>query len=233
MTTVLVLGLVGLALVDSTSIGTLVVPVWLLLSPKRPSVRMLAYYLATIAAFYFVVGVALALVAQAGTDWLQSSLRSPVVLVPQLAVGVGLFALSWRFDSKKRRSRGEPDRVARWRERAIDSQSSGRGLAILAVSAATLELFSMLPYLAAIGLLVASPLSAVQWIPLLACYCVVMIAPALLLVGARTAMHDRIEPLLRRIDAFLIRHADSAAGWALGIVGFLLARDAAAQLFFA
>ena len=34
-----------------------------------------------------------------------------------------------------------------------------------------------------------------------------------------------------RLQAWLSKHSASAVGWALGIVGFLLARDAAAVLF--
>ncbi len=223
-------GLVGLALVDSTSIGTLVVPIWLLLAPQRPPVRKLAGYLVSIAAFYFVVGVALLAVAGAGLSWLRDAARSPVIAIPQLIVGIALFALSFRFDSRKRRARGEPPRTERWRARALAAQSSQRGLAVLAVTAGTIEVFSMLPYLAAIGLLVSNRLPAVEAVPLLAGYCLVMVVPAALILAARAALHTRIDGPLTALDAFLTRHADSAAGWVLGIVGFLLARDAAAVL---
>jgi hypothetical protein len=36
---------------------------------------------------------------------------------------------------------------------------------------------------------------------------------------------------LRRLDDFLSRHADSAIGWVMAIAGFLVARDAAARLW--
>lgn len=55
----LLLSLAGLALVDSTSIGTLFIPIWLLLAPGRVSVRRILVYLGTIAAFYFAVGLVL------------------------------------------------------------------------------------------------------------------------------------------------------------------------------
>ncbi|WP_280332499.1 GAP family protein, partial [Nocardia wallacei] len=114
----LIAALVGLALVDSTSIGTLIVPVWLLLAPDRPPARRLLCYLAAIAVFYFALGLLLLTVAGAGLDRLGTLTRSPVLLVPQLLLGIALFAVSWRFDSKKRRARGEPDRTAVWRARA-------------------------------------------------------------------------------------------------------------------
>ena len=58
MTAVALAGLAGLALVDSTSFGTLVLPLMMLLAPQVRT-RNLVVYLATIAAFYFAVGVAL------------------------------------------------------------------------------------------------------------------------------------------------------------------------------
>ncbi|MFF0529875.1 GAP family protein [Nocardia amikacinitolerans] len=222
----LLLALIGLALVDSTSIGTLIVPVWLLLAPDRPPARRLLIYLAAIACFYFALGVALLTVVGAGLERFGELARSPVVLVPQLALGVALFAVSWRFDSKKRRARGEPDRTAAWRTRALRSQTSGAGLAVLAVSAGALEAFSMVPYLAAIGLLVAGDVPIGGSVALLAGYCVVMVVPALALIAGRSLLHTRIEPLLARLDAFLSRHADSATGWALAIAGIVLVRGA-------
>lgn len=53
MTLAVVAGLIGLALVDSTSLGTLVMPVWMIAHPRlRPSRVVL--YLATIALFLLV-----------------------------------------------------------------------------------------------------------------------------------------------------------------------------------
>ncbi|WP_223263725.1 GAP family protein [Rhodococcus sp. MTM3W5.2] len=225
----LVLGLVALALVDSTSLGTLVIPLWLLMSPERPPVRRMVAYLGAIAGFYFAVGMVILLTASTGISVAGSVLRGPVALSAQLALGVGLFAISWRFDS---RAKGGGGRVTRWRAKALDAQSSGSGVAVLAMSAGSLELVTMLPYLAAIGLMVSSGLSPAVSAAALAGYCVVMVLPACLLIVARTVAHTWVEPWLARADSFLSRHADSALGWVLGIAGFLLARDAAALLFF-
>ncbi|MBP1158422.1 hypothetical protein ABIC28_001191 [Rhodococcus sp. PvR044] len=228
----LVLGLVALALVDSTSLGTLVIPLWLLMSPERPPVRRMVAYLGAIAGFYFAVGVLVLLTASTGIAAAGSVLRGPVALGVQLALGAGLFAISWRFDSRAKAGGGDGGRVTRWRARALDAQSSGSGVAVLAMSAGALELVTMLPYLAAIGLMISSGLSPAVSAGLLAGYCVVMVLPACLLILARTVAHTRVEPWLARADGFLSRHADSALGWVLGIAGFLIARDAAVQLFF-
>ena len=58
MTAAAVAGLAGLALVDSTSFGTLVLPLMMLLAPQVRT-RNVVVYLCTIAVFYFGVGVAL------------------------------------------------------------------------------------------------------------------------------------------------------------------------------
>ncbi|NEW39433.1 GAP family protein [Nocardia cyriacigeorgica] len=227
----LILGLAALALVDSTSIGTLVVPLWLLLAPDRLPLRRMLVYLLAIAGFYFVVGVALLFGASAGLARFGDLADSPWVLWPQLALGIALFAVSWRFDSRKRRERGEADRTAAWRDRALKTQSSGRGLAVLAVSAGTLEVLSMVPYLAAIGLLVSTDLPGGVSVALLAGYCAVMVVPALVLIGVRNLAHRQVEPLLIRLNDWLSRHADSATGWALAIAGIVVARGALGGLF--
>jgi hypothetical protein len=231
MDVTLVGGLLVLALIDSTSIGTLVIPVWLLLSAARPPVPRLLGYLATIAGFYLVVGVGLVLVADAGLQRFEDLADRPVVLWVQLVVGVGLFALSWRYDSGRRRKRGEPDRATRWRARVLQDPDASRGLTRLALTAGALELLTMLPYLAAVGLLASAGLSPVWYLPLLAGYCVVMVLPALVLVGLRVAVQDRLQAPLRRLDNFMSRHADSAIGWVMAIAGILVVRDAAARLW--
>lgn len=101
----------------------------------------------------------------------------------------------------------------------------------LALAAGVLELLTMLPYLAAVGLLASAQLLPVRYVPLLIVYCTVMVLPALVLVGLRVVAQDRLQPPLRRLDGFLSRHADSAIGWVMGIAGFLIARDAAARLW--
>lgn len=227
----LVAGLILLALLDSTSVGTLVIPVWLLLSPRRPPSSRVAGYLAAIAGYYFAVGLVLLLALGAGAAALASMSMQPLLLWAQLVVGVGLFALSWRYDSGRRRRRGEPDRTIRWRDRVLDTEYGHAGLLRLAVLAGSVELLTMLPYLAALGLITAADLNRQQQLALLGGYCLVMVLPALVFTAVRAVATARIEPLLVRVDNFLHRHADSALGWVMGIAGFLIARDAAARLW--
>ncbi|MET8229166.1 GAP family protein [Micromonospora sp. NPDC005298] len=223
----LLLSLAGLALVDSTSIGTLFIPVWLLLTPGTINARRILVYLGTIVVFYFGVGLLLVVGGSRLADVLGGALDNRPVLWAQLALGVGLFALSFRYDGKRRPRGGG---VLRWRDRATSGDSSTRWLVGLALLAALAEVATMLPYLGAVGLLTTSGLGAAQIVGLLAGYCLVMVVPAVLLLGARLAWPKLVEPVLGRLNAWIARHSGGVLGWILGIAGFLLARDAVLRL---
>ncbi|WP_432051013.1 GAP family protein [Verrucosispora sp. NA02020] len=227
MSVALLPSLVGLALVDSTSIGTLFIPVWLLLAPGPVRLGRVSTYLGTIAGFYFVVGLLLYFGGSGLAEMWGGALDNRPVLWGQLALGVGLFVLSFRYDGKRG---GGGGRVLRWRDRATSGDASARWLVGLAVFAALAEVATMLPYLGALGLLTTSGLGVPQVIALLAGYCLVMILPAVVLLGARVAWPRRIEPLLARLNAWIVRSSGSMLGWVLGIAGFLIARDAAVRL---
>ncbi|MGQ5260657.1 GAP family protein [Micromonospora sp. ZYX-F-536] len=227
MTIALLLSLAGLALVDSTSIGTLFIPVWLLLAPGPVSVRRILAYLATIAAFYLAVGLLLVWGGARLADALGGAMDNRGVLWAQLVLGVALLALSFRYDGKRRPRTGG---VLRWRDRATAGDSSARWLVGLALLAALAEVATMLPYLAAVGLLATSEVGSATVVVLLAGYCLVMVLPAVLLLAARVARPALVEPVLARLNAWISTKAGSAFGWLLGIVGFLVARDAAVRL---
>ncbi|WP_084961216.1 GAP family protein [Thermoactinospora rubra] len=218
MTIGLVVTLVALALVDSTSFGTLGVPVVLMLSGA--TAKRLLVYLATISAFYFAVGAALMLGLGALLERFGDALASRTASWVQLAIGVGLFALSWRFDSKKRGYR------PLWEPRL----GGPRVMALVALTAGLVEVATMVPYLAAVGIMTKAELPVAQWAVLLAGYVVVMVVPALALLAARTVASRWLDPKLERLRAWLLKHSASAVGWALGIVGVLLALDALSAL---
>ncbi|MFI6095152.1 GAP family protein [Lentzea sp. NPDC051213] len=221
MTLGLVAALAGLALLDSTSIGTLFIPIWLMLTPGRLKLGRFGVYLGTITVFYFVVGVLIVLGASQVIDHLDTK----IALWIQLVIGVILFAVSFRFDSKKKTDTGK------WQDR-INANGSVATLAGLAVLAGVVELATMLPYLGAIGMMSAADLDPGQIGLLLAGYCLVMIVPAVLLLGGRLAVRSRIEPFLNRVSTWFAEKGASTTGWILGIAGFLVARDAVVRLFF-
>ena len=216
--------LAALALIDSTSFGTLLIPIWLLMNPGGLRPGRILVFLGTVAAFYFTLGLAVALGADALLPQITRVLDTRPAGWIQLVLGVALFFLSFRLDHKK----GGNPRMIRWRERAL-TDGNLSGLAALALAAAAAEVTTMLPYLAAIGLLTNAGLAPAPIALVMAGYCLLMIAPALLLLTVRLTAGDRITPLLKRVDDWLAQ--SNALAWVVAIVGFLLARDAAARLF--
>ncbi|TQO22446.1 Sap-like sulfolipid-1-addressing protein [Paramicrobacterium agarici] len=242
-----------LALIDSTSFGTLLIPVWLLLAPGRLRPGRMLVYLGTITAFYAAVGIMIALGATFFTDAIAAFFASPVARWLQLLLGAGMLVFSFTMDTGKKGGDGESPRsgrLARWRARAMGVQDAGEQpasnapsggaatatraalapLMMLALTAALIEVASMLPYLAGIGLISASDVGWPGSAGLIVGYCIVMVLPALVLLGARIVAHKHVEPLLQRINAWITKNAASSTAWIVGIVGFLLARDAATAL---
>jgi len=232
-----VAALVGLALVDSTSIGTLMLPIAMLVQPGLRVSRFVVY-LTTVAVFYLGVGVALVTGVEAVGSSLPgagAALEDSVALDwAQLALGVVLFALSFRYDATataRRAARGgRPTRGARWRARLLEGRGTLVAVVGLGVGAAGLEVATMLPYLAAVGLISAAGLSTGWWLLTLAGYVAVMVAPAAVLLLARLVARRRVEPLLARVHAWTRRQAAGSLGWVLGLVGVLLAVDALRRL---
>lgn len=219
--------LVLLALADSTSFGTLLIPIWLLLASTRPSVPRLLAYLGTVAGFYLAMGVLLSIGARLLLDDLQAWLASPTGGGVVMAVGAVLFAGSFWLSSraKARQGDGAPERILRWRDRALDAEAgSVAPLMALALAATAIEVATLLPYLMAIGIMDGADLPLPVHGAVLAAYVVVMVLPALVLLVVRLVAHRRIEPLLQRVNDWLMRQAGEMTSWMVAIVGFLLVR---------
>lgn len=230
MTPELGLTLAALALVDSLSVGTLLIPLFFLVAPGRVRAGRVLLYLGTIAGFYLLVGLVLTAGADAIVSGFAGVLETPVARWVQLLIGGALLAGSFFIDRKRPDgTRRPPGRLARWRQRAMGAGSPAI-VVTLALGAGVIELATMLPYLGAVGMITAAGLPAELWAAVLAVYCLVMIAPALVLLAARILARRVVEPPLARLAAWLERNAAENTAWIVGIVGFLLARDAAATL---
>ncbi len=257
MTPELLAQLAVLALIDSTSFGTLLIPIWFLLTPGRVRAGRVLVFLGTVAGFYLLLGIALVAGAHAVLGRAGELLENPVVAVLQTALGVTLFLWSFRIGNAPddARSRAEvmvrsgseradaagdghpdegepatgparPGRIWRWRDRAMGSDDAGVGPLIgLALAAAAVETASMLPYLAAVGLLSTSELAFPGRAGVLAGYCLVMVLPALVLLVLRVVAGRAVEPVLGRVAAWMERQGTETTAWIVGIVGFLMARD--------
>lgn len=230
------LGALGvLALLDSTSFGTLLIPVWLLMSSGRLRAGRVLIYLAVVAGAYALVGMVLLTSLLLFGDRLISSLgepqQMPVVLLGQVVLGAGLIAYSFRLDplseagrARKRRreeARGSAGRLRRFRERAVGEGAHGglgplMGLGLAAVG---IEVATLLPYLAGIGLVAAADPGVPAAPALILFYCAVMILPATLLLTARVVAHRALERPLRRLEGSLSRHASGTVALILFLIG--------------
>jgi len=227
-------GLAGLALADSTSFGTLVLPLMMLLAPQV-RVRNVMVYLVTIAAFYFAVGVALLVGTSAAIAAVGPALESTTAYVVQLVLGVALFAVSFVVDPKAQARRRDrrglaPKEPGQWRQRALGPDASVGVVMSVALLAGLIEVASMLPYLAAVGIIVAATLPFGEQLAVLGAYVAVMVAPALALLAVRRAAGPRMEPRLQRMEQWISRHTANATAWVLGAIGVLLALDASRAL---
>lgn len=230
MTAAALAGLAALALVDSTSVGTLVLPLLLLVQPRLRH-RQLAVYIATISAFYFLFGLLLLLGGAAVRDALDAwsgALESTPAYAVQVAIGAGLVLLSYAMDPKYAhhfRRRGQPEgasRQQRWRARLLGPDASLGATATVALGAGLIEVAGMLPYLAAIGVITALGLPTPGAVALLAGYVLVMSLPVLVLWGVRVAGGPRLTERLERLSAWFDARSATALAWTVGIIGVLL-----------
>lgn len=224
-----------LALTDSLSFGTLLVPVWLLMTPGRLRVRRILIYLGAVGLMYFCIGILLITGAQSVLDPTTEVLASTPVLMIQLVVGVSLLVLSFALDTKAARAHAtsratQPGRMSRWRERAMNDNTATAALIGLAITAVLVEIASMLPYLVATGIIATQTSTWPVALIALAGYCTVMIAPALVLTAGRTFARQLVDEPLGRIDNWLTRYARSTTLWIIGIAGFFLAGSAVQSL---
>lgn len=232
--------LVALSVIDSTSFGTLLIPIWLLLSPGKPKPGRVVLFLGTVAGVYFLLGFLILSGLDSIVGEIGALLDNEAVRIAQLVAAVGLMVLGvtiepWTREGKERKAarraiRG-PGRLQRWRRRVMDGSGPAGSVLGLALTATAIEAGSMVPYLAALGVLSTSRLTMMHSGLLLAGYCLVMILPATLLLVARWKLHDQVAPLLRRIEGWMTRNAGEMTAWILFLVGLFLAADAVRAIY--
>lgn len=227
----LLLSLAILALIDSLSIGTLLIPVFLLLSPGRVRASRLLLYLATIAGFYLVIGLLFLWGLVNVVDVAADALASPAGTIVRLIIGAGLLVGSFFIPtSSKAEGAAGPGRITRWRERLLAPNSTRRALMAVAIAAGLVEVATMLPYIVAMTMLADSGIEPVMRVASLVGYCLVMIVPALLLLLLRVVAAALVARPLQRLADWMQRTGAENTAWIIGIIGFLIARAAAVEL---
>lgn len=218
MSPTLVLGLAGLALWDSMSVGTLYVPAWMMLLPRFRAGRVVAY-LVTMAVFYCAVGFGLLLGADAVVSAIQVGdvTSHPAFAWALIILGLAVCAFGLRVHFRT---------ASAWEARLQQPISP----VVLALIAASVELFSMLPFFGAVALLAASSLGWPMRAGLLVAYCLLMVAPAAVLLALRTRAADKVQPVLDWFSGQLAA-LGGGARWPVAIGGLLLAGFGASRLF--
>ncbi|WP_378086417.1 GAP family protein [Citricoccus sp. GCM10030269] len=221
------LALVVLALVDSTSVGTLVVPLILLVTGEGRAGRVAGrtlLYLAVIGVFYLLLGVALLAGLLPLFESLAPLLTAGPATVALALAGVGLVVWSHYSDPETIRKRGgDPEASARrWTDRARRASGRPRVLIGLALLAGVIEAATMIPYLVAMGLIADRGVGLGGGSLILVGYCLVMVLPAALLCAVRAAVGARGDRLLDKVHRWAVKHAASAFSWGTGIIGVLI-----------
>ncbi|GLY17587.1 hypothetical protein Kisp01_46010 [Kineosporia sp. NBRC 101677] len=212
-----------LALLDSVSVSTLLVPVWFLLAPGDLRYRNVFGYLLVLAVGYLALRVGLAAGFSALRRQVANFLDSPVgdLLVTVLGVALLLFA-AWYGLLRRPDQVGDEGRLSRWRDAVVGSNAAARRVVVVGVVAVLLEAAMMIPYLIAIDTLDRAETGTVATALLLAVYCLVMVLPAAVLTVGRMTMGGLLAPVLHRINSWIRRNEREDTAWLLAIVGGLL-----------
>jgi cytochrome c biogenesis protein CcdA len=207
---VLLVAVFGLALIDSVNPSAIAVTLYLLLTGRSYTSRVLTY-LAAVFSSYLLIGMLLILGLDAIWDYLYSPAASAVQgVVGALMLLYGILAPSGTAEERS--------------TRLPRSQRLGP-IFLLGVTITVVEFSSALPYLGAIAILTNADLAASQWVPVLVVYNLIFILPPLLMLGAYRLIGSRLQGRFEGYLEKLSRGSRSTLLWIMAIVGFVLLAD--------
>lgn len=225
-----IIPLIGLALVDSLSVGTLVIPLTLLLRWGRLRTIPYATYLGTITVAYFALGITLMLgfagIGPIITEATQTDWAPWVTLV--LGAALALFGIV--APNPRKPEPGETNLPTDTTKMQKATRAGLAGMVSLALGAAVIEAATMLPYLAAIGIMQSFEITPLLRLALLAAYCIIMVLPAMLAGAAMGLVGDRLADRLQRWIPRLNYEAKVTLLWIAAIVGITMVYRSATAL---
>ncbi|KAB8125964.1 hypothetical protein F9U64_21090 [Gracilibacillus oryzae] len=214
----------GLALLDSLSFASILITIYLLLSKTGFSSPKILIYLMTVSSFYFILGVGLIYGLEVMIQtWIGRWNELKFAPYIQFGAGILLVMVSLWLDSKPKRQ----NKLSR-----VKPHNTYKSMISLGITVAVLEAATMLPFLAAIGMITSNNLPIIQWLPMLAVYCFIMIAPALILLTIKAAAGQKAKPILNMVSRKVEPFASEALSLITCIAGLWLAANASQVLFF-
>lgn len=211
-----VIAVFGLALLDSLSIGTLVIPLALIIRWRTVKTPALTVYLSTVAAVYFLLGIAILLgfsgLSTFPKQFTQTSFFPWITLILGVALaGFGVFARTPRKPNPGEMPKQVPN-----------PRNGVSGMLALGLGASLTEAATMLPYIAAMGIISSWDVSPVAKASTVGIYCLVMVIPALTFVALALAFKEKVIPLLERIAPRMEYEAKVTLLWVAAIVGIYM-----------
>lgn len=211
------LPLVGLALLDSLSIGTLVIPLGLILMWRSVRVPALAAYLLTVAAVYFALGVAMLLGFTGLSSYMERIADTPVFPWFTLVLGAILAIYGICAPNPVKPAAGElPKQLSK------PIRTSLPKMIALGLGASLTEAATMLPYIAAMGIISNWDTPMAGQVIAVAAYCGVMIAPTVILAAIALVAGQRFFPRLEKAVPRLQYEAKVTLLWIAAIVGIYM-----------
>lgn len=199
-----------LALLDMFSPSIIGVSVYVLLVAKKQQIRLLLTYLMTVGLFYFSTGIFLMLGLGVIFNPISNLLDSYSARLIMTIVGGVLFIGSWLVP--KRTASGSP------KPKSLHVSS----MVALGFTTSILEVATALPYFAAIGILTSNQIVFYEWLPLLAGYNLVMIAPGIILLCLHLLFRRFMNKPLRKIQTLFDQRTSSTLSWIMFFVGLIL-----------
>jgi len=200
----------ALALLDMFSPSIIGVSVYVLLVAKKQQIRLLLTYLMTVALFYFSTGIFLMLGLGVIFNPISNLLDSYSARLIMTIVGAALFIGSWLVP--KRKTNGAP------KPKSLHVSS----MVALGFTTSILEVATALPYFAAIGILTSNQIEFYEWLPLLAGYNLIMIAPGIILLCFHLLFRRFMNKPLRKIQTLFDQRTSSTLSWVMFFVGLIL-----------
>ena len=209
--------LVGLALLDSLSIGTLVIPLALIVMWRSVRVPALAAYLLTVAAVYFALGVAMLLGFTGLSAYVERITNTPVFPWITLILGA-ILAIYGIFGPDP--VKPTPGELPKQLNKPI--RTSLPKMIILGLGASLTEAATMLPYLAAMGIISDWDTPMAGQLVAIAAYCGVMVAPTVILAAIALVAGQKFFPRLEKAIPRLQYEAKVTLLWIAAIVGIYM-----------